>query len=530
MTLLYLTDDCIFYILQQLQNDRSTLFNCLLVNRFWCKSTIPLLYANPFVNITEKNYSIILTLIFCFNKEETLHLKNVLDINQINNIDLDEEYNPLFEYPKYLEKYNYFTINSVINRCLLKNCLNLPTSHIKIFDITPIFHRSILRQSRNIKQLDILLYLFYKKSFNNFNVQNFTSNLTRLNSLSFNFHLVGSVYNEIGQEFLSNIANICLNLRKLIIKLPRTPRFLSHHVTSNNLINSTTSEKFCTIIQNQNKLKKFKIMNCYSSLNNILLSLEFQKNSLVHVEFTSTNFNNVSLKNLKGLYNLKYLRFENCEGILLDQCEVLNITSFKLMKLSLKRNNWIVDVTSFMIKYLGASLQRLLVDNPTIPLIENVLMFCSKLIFLKIRINYHFDLSVLPFFKNLRIRILNINITSYNPNNINEFFINLANNIPTNISNISIYIYSRNSNKFLRFKEFLENCHNDFKIINLNHIIELGFLKIVLKYIERSNNNLKIFGMLGLDKEFNDEELNLLNQIKDKGVKIVEYYSFYNYL
>uniref|UniRef100_U9SUW6 RNI-like protein n=1 Tax=Rhizophagus irregularis (strain DAOM 181602 / DAOM 197198 / MUCL 43194) TaxID=747089 RepID=U9SUW6_RHIID len=258
-------------------------------------------------------------------------------------------------------------------------------------------------------------------------------------------------------------------------------------------------------------------MNCYSSLNNILLSLEFQKNSLVHVEFTSTNFNNVSLKNLKGLYNLKYLRFENCEGILLDQCEVLNITSFKLMKLSLKRNNWIVDVTSFMIKYLGASLQRLLVDNPTIPLIENVLMFCSKLIFLKIRINYHFDLSVLPFFKNLRIRILNINITSYNPNNINEFFINLANNIPTNISNISIYIYSRNSNKFLRFKEFLENCHNDFKIINLNHIVELEFLKIVLKYIERSNNNLKIFGMLGLDKEFNDEELNLLNQIKDKG-------------
>ncbi|PKY50887.1 hypothetical protein RhiirA4_446594 [Rhizophagus irregularis] len=99
---------------------------------------------------------------------------------------------------------------------------------------------------------------------------------------------------------------------------------------------------------------------------------KFQKNSLVHVEFTSTNFNNVSLKNLRGLYNLKYLRFENCE--------------------------------------------------------------------------------------------------------------------------------------------------------------ELEFLKIVLKYIERNNNNLKIFGMLGLDKEFNDEELNLLNQIKDKGVKIVEYYSFYNYL
>ncbi|RGB28373.1 hypothetical protein C1646_767889, partial [Rhizophagus diaphanus] len=211
----------------------------------------------------------------------------------------------------------------------------------------------------------------------------------------------------------------------------------------------------------------------------------FQKNSLVHVEFTSTNFSNVSLKNLKGLYNLKYLRFENCEGILLDQCEVLKFTSFKLIELPLKCNNWIVDVTSLMIKYLGASLQRLSVDNPTIPLIENVLMFCSKLICLKIRINNHFDLSVLPFFKNLRIRILNINFTLNNLNNFNEFFKNLVNNIPINISNISIYINSRNSTRsiirfyeyirFREFKAFLENSHNDFKIINLNYIIELEF-------------------------------------------------------
>src|ERR1700742_4297988 len=110
MTLPYLTDDCIFYILQHLKNNRSILFNCLLVNRFWCKSTIPLLYANPFINITEENYSIIKTLIFCFNKEEILQLKNQLELNQINNINLDEEYKPLFEYLKYLENYDYFKI------------------------------------------------------------------------------------------------------------------------------------------------------------------------------------------------------------------------------------------------------------------------------------------------------------------------------------------------------------------------------------------------------------------------------------
>src|SRR5688572_9696934 len=116
MTLPYLTDDCIYYILQYLQNDDLTLFNCLLVNRFWCKSTIPLIYAKPFAKKSPKKYLIITTLIFCFDKAEILQLKNQLTLNQINSINIDEEHKPLFEYPKYLEDYNDFEINSTIIR------------------------------------------------------------------------------------------------------------------------------------------------------------------------------------------------------------------------------------------------------------------------------------------------------------------------------------------------------------------------------------------------------------------------------
>src|SRR5947207_3133213 len=97
MTLPYLPDDCIYYILQYLQNDHSTLFNCLLVNRFWCKATVPLLYANPFSNIIkENNYSIIYTLILCFNKTEILQLKNQLELIKVS-IDIYDEYKPLFD-------------------------------------------------------------------------------------------------------------------------------------------------------------------------------------------------------------------------------------------------------------------------------------------------------------------------------------------------------------------------------------------------------------------------------------------------
>ncbi|RGB23514.1 hypothetical protein C1646_774380 [Rhizophagus diaphanus] len=390
MTLPYLPDDCIYHILQHLQNDRSTLFNCLLTNRFWCKSTIPLLYANPFIIPTsEKICSIILTLIYCFNKAEILQLKNQLGPNRINNINLDEEYKPLFEYSKYLEIYNHHTIDTIIIKCMLKYFSGPSVFSKDIYDIISLFHKSILRQSNGIEQ-----------------------------------------------EFLSNIVNNCLNLRKLIIRLPQRYETFNHFVTF---------EKLCTIIQELNKLEIFKIANCYSLLNNVLWSLEFQKNSLVSIEFTNTNFNN--LKELSIVSN------------------VIN-------------NDWSVDVTSLMIKYLGESLQRLIIENPTVLLIENIII-------------------------NLKARMLNVSIFSQNTK-LGE---DLANNIPINISKISLYYHDPNPNRFLLFKEFLENCHNKFEIINLNYIIDLKFLKVVLNYIEGNNNNLKILA---------------------KGIKIMEFNSIHD--
>ncbi|CAG8619949.1 473_t:CDS:1 [Rhizophagus irregularis] len=535
MTLPYLTDDCIYYILQYLQNDHSTLFKCLLVNRFWCKSTIPLLYANPFANTTEKNYLITSTLILCFNKAEIIQLKNQLGLSQINNINFDnfdKEHKPLFEYPKYL-KYlkncNNFIINFVISKWFAKYIPNLPIFCVD--NIFPIFLQSILRQSRNIEQLDISLNLFYEESFKNFNFQNFTSNLTKLNSLSLNFHSSGTdntVNKEIEQEFLRNIANFCTNASKLIIELPEIRRPLYQHDTSNDLIITTTTlEKLCTIIQVQNKLKMFKIWDCHSLLNDILLSLEFQKHSLVYVEFTACDFSNVSLKRFNYLYNLEYLKFEYCKGILLNQCESLNFSSFKLKELSFKHNYWNVDVASLMIKYLGASLQRLLVETPSSSLIKNISIYCPNLIFLEIIIDSHIDLSVIQLFKNLRTRILSISTLC---DDTDKFFINLANNISINIDKIFINSYSRNSSRLLKYKkykEFLENCHNRFEMINLKYIIELEFFKIVLNYIERSNNSLKVLGMMKC-KKLNDEELKLLNLIKAKGVEIVNYSTIYH--
>ncbi|PKY43082.1 hypothetical protein RhiirA4_457010, partial [Rhizophagus irregularis] len=243
-------------------------------NRFWCKTTIPLLYANPFALGYRNKHKLLLTIILLFNKEEILQLKNQLGTNQIKNFNIDDEHKPLFEYLKYLEDYNQFKIDSFI----FYNIGLLIPSNEKCGYIFPMFHQKILCQSRNIKQLDISLNLFNREAFKNFNVQNFISNLTKLKSLSLKLSLDDTTNNEIEQEFLGSIANNNfnnLNLRKLRIDLT------SKKLVGQKIFNNITCEKIYKIIQGQNKLKIFKIWSCcYSLLNNILLSLEFRKHSL----------------------------------------------------------------------------------------------------------------------------------------------------------------------------------------------------------------------------------------------------------
>ena len=63
-------------------------------------------------------------------------------------------------------------------------------------------------------------------------------------------------------------------------------------------------------------------------------------------------------------------------------------------------------------------------------------------------------------------------------------------------------------------------------MIDLNHDIEVEFLNNILKYIERSKNSLKILGMSKIkEKVLNDEESKLLDQIKEKGVRLMDFFS-----
>src|ERR1700722_1093220 len=42
-----LNKDILFLIFEELQDDSKSLFSCLMVNRLWCETVIPILWRNP---------------------------------------------------------------------------------------------------------------------------------------------------------------------------------------------------------------------------------------------------------------------------------------------------------------------------------------------------------------------------------------------------------------------------------------------------------------------------------------------------
>src|SRR6266480_1522264 len=72
--------------------DNSTLYNCLFINRYLCRLSVPIIWRDPFRDYEEPKDSLISTLMACLNKEELI-FRAVHFNNQT----------PLFEYGKFIK-------------------------------------------------------------------------------------------------------------------------------------------------------------------------------------------------------------------------------------------------------------------------------------------------------------------------------------------------------------------------------------------------------------------------------------------
>jgi hypothetical protein len=116
---------------------------------------------------------------------------------------------------------------------------------------------------------------------------------------------------KLKKEFLSNIANYCLNLKELEVLLVENSQF---GIPFNIVV---------ILIQKQNNLEKFIIAR-------------YPLNDIIYIQFSYIDFSNNSFKNFINLSNLNYLLFRECKDTNpLDRYEILKFASFKLKKIKI---------------------------------------------------------------------------------------------------------------------------------------------------------------------------------------------------
>src|SRR3954452_25025879 len=93
------------YIIQNLRNNFNTLYSLALVNRFWCRLAIPLLWEDPFsIRYRDNLSSHFLDTYFLFlNDKDKDEVKEIIIYEFDSNLQ-----KPLFNYPNLIKTLNTF--------------------------------------------------------------------------------------------------------------------------------------------------------------------------------------------------------------------------------------------------------------------------------------------------------------------------------------------------------------------------------------------------------------------------------------
>src|SRR3989337_711262 len=125
--------DCLNEIFEHLEEYPTSLRSCLLVNKFWCKIAVRILWKN-ILNFPNGTYSrpyvllsILSTLIACLPNES----KNLLYENGISILTPTPK-SPLFNYIPFINALSFYNIEHVVEVTLNKKHINTPTNKCSV--------------------------------------------------------------------------------------------------------------------------------------------------------------------------------------------------------------------------------------------------------------------------------------------------------------------------------------------------------------------------------------------------------------
>ncbi|CAB5182236.1 unnamed protein product [Rhizophagus irregularis] len=364
-------------VIRYFHYDYKTLHSCILVNRFWCRIAIPLLWEDPFSKKFPKNYRFI---------EIYLHYLNDNDKAKLNDYEIDYylfSSNTLFNYSRFIQRLDTSKVRKSIERWTkavgsstlitsIRN-RNLPSNFTKL-----MFKSLFLIFIEN----EVNLHCFEVKIFNNPDMiyfdliielilqnPNFINNIK---SLTFYFDIM--VNNNIIKfiRFLDS-TNYCNPISSLYLKFH----------------NSTIKKISLQIIKSQKNIKKISF-DCNGRFldNLVLLSLKNTNcsNTLNSIIFYFVDFEKIDV--LSEVFNylnvLESIHIIYCDSIDYKFTQQINniIKPFKLKSLFLDLMDENDELLEPLIEKSGDYLENLgfiYSKSRSQRLLQLIIKYCSKI-------------------------------------------------------------------------------------------------------------------------------------------------------
>ncbi|PKC59826.1 hypothetical protein RhiirA1_536333 [Rhizophagus irregularis] len=423
--------ELIYEIIKYFRNDYSTLHSCILVNRLWCRLTIPLLWEDPF-SILNGNYNFIEIYLYNLNDYLKTKLNEYQIIDNLLTPSSSSNNNTLFNYPNFIKYLNICKIIPCIEGWLESNertskFINLNTLEIEI-SITDYYNTCadnilefILQNPNFIKNIKNLKFsiLSSNKLIKNRILQiiNSHQNLKRILLGYNNFSLYQSL-------LLSNESNCSNTLNTIIF----------YYIDFKSLIN------LVKVFEKLNVLESVHIIYCYS----------------LDTGFIQQIINLNKPFKLKSLFISGRLQIQSLQSLLQKSGNYLENFGYGF------------GITNY---------DQLLKQQ----LLELIIKYCKNIKFLNLhRIENQITSLIFNLIENIKqfLNYLSINLVNHQVDNIKLILQNLGQSLPIKLEYLSMILHIKEND----FEIFLKNSQNTFfKKLLINNMIR-----------EYSNDNIDI--------------------------------------
>ncbi|GBC47976.2 hypothetical protein GLOIN_2v1867536 [Rhizophagus irregularis DAOM 181602=DAOM 197198] len=439
-------------IIQYFQYDSSTLYSCILVNRLWCRSAIPLLWENPFLLQYPKNYRYIEVYLYNLNDD----YKTQLNEYGINN-DLFPS-NTLFNYPSFIQHLDTRRIGDSIEKWVAAVTVKEQSIVSEIVDHESLRYTKMIYKS--------LFRLFIE---NEANIHTFKFTMLVDNDLEYFKEIFELILQN--QNLLRNIKNLTLCFEPITENITKFMKYLYSNCNSvlslyflfPSSCNSTTERHFSRMIDSQKNLKKvYFSYNCNFSLYHSLLSLKNPNcmNTLRTIIFYYINFKNIVVLNevfeqLNCLESIHILYCFSLDSNFTQQ--IISMTKpFKLK--SLIMDEVLIEPLQLLLQKSGEYLENFGLEHDEFiqQVSELIIKYCKNINFLQLD-DLNDDINMtLHLIENINHHLNYLTIESYELSSI--ILQNLGQVLPPKLEYLNLILTINKRD----FEIFIKNFQNTY--------------------------------------------------------------------